>query len=81
MVVYIDVCLYLHLQLCMHALSLSHTELFETLCTVASQPGSSAYGIFQATVLEWVAISFLGDLPDPGIEPWSPKLQADSFMI
>ena len=22
----------------------------------------------------------LGDLPDPGIEPWSPALQADSLL-
>ena len=29
---------------------------------------------FQARVLEWVAISFSRDLPDPGIEPVSPAL-------
>ena len=41
-----------------------------------SLPGSSVHGIFQAIVLEWVAISFSGgDLPDPGIEPRSPALQ------
>ena len=28
-------------------------------------------------MLEWVAISLSGDLPDPGIEPRSPALQAD----
>ena len=34
-----------------------------------STPGSSAYGILQARILEWVAIFFSpGDLPDPGIE-------------
>ena len=44
-----------------------------------SLPGSSAYGVFQARVLEWVAISFSGDLPNPGIEPGSPALQADSL--
>ena len=32
-------------------------------------PGSSVPGIFQARILEWVAIS--GNLPDPGIEPIS----------
>ena len=37
-------------------------------------PGSSVHGIFQARILEWVAISFSGDLPDPGIEPTSPAL-------
>ena len=34
-----------------------------------SQPGSSVHGILQERTLEWVAISFSGDLPDPGIEP------------
>ena len=38
-------------------------------------PGSSVHGLFQARVLEWVAISFSGDLPNPGIEPGSPTLQ------
>ena len=47
-----------------------------TLCDpmVCSLPGSSVHGIFQARVLEWIAISFSGDLPDPGIEPGSPTL-------
>ena len=30
-------------------------------------------------MLEWVAISFSRDLPDPGIKPGSPALQADSL--
>ena len=86
-----------------------------------SPPGSSVHGIFQARILEWVAISSsrnvkslsrvrlfgtpwtvayqaplsiefsrqqyqsglpfpsLGDLPDPGIKPTSPALQADTL--
>ena len=44
-----------------------------------SPPGSSVHGILQARMLEWVAISFSGDLPDPGIEPRSPELQADAL--
>ena len=43
----------------------------------SSLPGSSVHGILQARILEWVAIPFSGDLPDPGIEPWSPALRAD----
>jgi len=39
-----------------------------------SLPGSSVHGIFQARVLEWIAISFSRELPDPGIEPGSPTL-------
>ena len=37
-------------------------------------PSSSVHGILQARILEWVVISFL---PDPGIKPRSPTLQAD----
>ena len=45
-----------------------------------SFPGSSVHGIFQARVLEWLAISFSrGCLPDPGFEPGSPTLQADAL--
>ena len=39
-----------------------------------SLPGSTIHGIFQARILEWVAIPSPGDLPDPGIEPGSPAL-------
>ena len=41
--------------------------------------GSSVRGILQARILEWVAVSFSRDLPDPGIERRSPTLQADSL--
>ena len=44
-----------------------------------SPPGSSVRGILQARILEWVAISSPGDLPNPGIELGSPTLQADSI--
>ena len=43
--------------------------------------GSSVHGIFQARVLEWVAISTPGDLPDPEIQYMdtaSPTLQVES---
>ena len=52
-----------------------------TLCNPVdcSPPGSSVHGILQARMLEWVAISFSGDLPDPGIKPRSPALQADAL--
>ena len=43
-----------------------------------SLPGSSSHGIFQARILEWVATS-PGDLPNPGIKPGSPALQADAL--
>ena len=54
----------------MHAQFLSHDWLF---CdpTDHSPPCSSAHGILQSSVLEWVAISSSRDPPDPGIEPVS----------
>ena len=44
-----------------------------------SWPGSSVHGILQARTLKRVAIPFSKDLSDPGIEPMSPALQADSL--
>ena len=44
-----------------------------------SPPGASVHKILQARILEWIAISFSGDLSDPGIELGSPALQADSL--
>ena len=44
-----------------------------------SPPGSTIHEIFQARILEWVAISFSRDLPNPGIQPRTPELQVDSL--
>ena len=44
-----------------------------------SPPASSVHGILQAGILEWVAIPFSWDLPNPGVEPGSPALQADAL--
>ena len=65
---------------------------FSTLCVLValscpalwdpmdcSPPGSSVHGILQVRVLEWVASSFSGDFPNPGIIHRSPALQADSL--
>ena len=43
-----------------------------------SPPGCSVHGILQARMLEWVAISFSGDLPNPGIQSTSLKSPASS---
>ena len=52
-------------------------------CSVMSNSSpwtvASVHGILQARILEWVAIPFSRDPPDPGIEPRSPTLQADSL--
>ena len=72
------------------------TQLFSTLyeasrCSVVSNsltpmdynlPGLSVHGIFQARILEWVAISSFRGSSSPGMEPMSPvspALQVDSL--
>ena len=52
-----------------------------TLCDPidGSPPGSPIPGILQARILEWIATPSSGDLPNPGIEPRSPTLWADSL--
>ena len=52
-------------------------QLSPTLCDPMdhSPPGSSLHGIFQARILEWVAIS-ASSLPNPEIEPMSPVTPA-----
>ena len=49
-----------------------------------SLPGSSVHGIFQARILEWVAISFFRESSQPRIKPISPAasaLEADSLPL
>ena len=50
------------------------TQSCPTLCDPmdCSLPGSSIHEIFQARVLEWLPFLSPGDLPNPGIKPWSP---------
>ena len=52
-----------------------------TLCDPmdCSLPGSSIHGIFQARILEWVAISFSRGSSRPRDRTWSPTLQAYSL--
>ena len=59
--------------------SLSHVQLFATLWTVAHQAPLSM-GFFRQEY--WSGLSFPspGDLPNPGIEPRSPALQADALI-
>ena len=58
---------------------LSHVLLFATPWTVAYQAPQSM-DIFHARVLQWVPFPPPWDLPDPGIEPGSPTLQADALL-
>ena len=41
---------------------------------------SSVHGISQVRILEWLPFPPPGALPDPGIAPGSPALQADSLL-
>ena len=59
--------------------SLSHVRLFATPSTVAYQaPPSMGFSRQEC----WSGLPFPspGDLPDPGIEPGSPALQADALL-
>ena len=59
----------------------SHVQLWDLMN--CSPPDFSVHGIFQARILEWVAISPPGDFPDPGIKPLSPAscALASGFII
>ena len=50
------------------------TQLCLTLCNPMDY---TVHGIIQVRTLEWVRFPSSGDLPNPGIEPRSPILQAD----
>ena len=65
---------------CVHAKSLSSAKLFATPCTVARQALVSMGFPRQGY---WSRLPFPspGDLPNPGIEPVSPTLQADSLPL
>ena len=57
-----------------------HTQLLQLCLTFCksvdcSPPDSFVLGIFQARILDWIAISFFKGSSDPGIKPRSPALQ------
>ena len=57
---------------------LSHVHLFVTLWTVVRQ-ASPSMGFSRPEYWSGLPFPSLGDLPDPGIKPGSPTLQADSL--
>ena len=58
--------------------SLSHVRLFATPWTVACQAPPSM-GFSRQEYWSGLPFPSPGDLPDPGIEPGSPALQADAL--
>ena len=56
-------------------------QMCPTLCDPmdCSLLGSSVHEILQARILEWLVMTLGVYLPNPGIEPTSPSLQADSL--
>ena len=58
--------------------SLSHVRLFATLWTVAHQAPLSM-GFSRQEYWSALLSPSPGDIPDPGIKPRSPALQADSL--
>ena len=52
-------------------------QLCPTLCDPMdwSLPGSSVHGILWQEYWNGLSFPSPGDLPDPGIKPWSPTLQ------
>ena len=59
--------------------SLSRVQLFETPWTVAPQAPLSM-GFSRQEYWSGLPFPSPGDLPDPGIEPRSPTLQADALL-
>ena len=57
---------------------LNRVQLFATLWTVAYQAPPSM-GFSRQEYWSGLPFPFPGDLPDPGIEPRSPALQADAL--
>ena len=58
--------------------SLSHVRLFATLWTVVHQAPPSM-GFSRQEYWSGLPFPSLGDLPDPGIKPGSPALEADAL--
>ena len=58
---------------------LSHSVVPDSLRFSVAHQAPLSVGILQARILKWVAIHPPGDLPNPGIKPRSPALQANSL--
>ena len=59
------------------------TQSCSTLCDPmdCSLPGSSVHGIFQAIVLEWIAISFSKGSSQPRDQTWVSRIVDRRFTV
>ena len=55
------------------------SKIAQSCLTICDLMNYIVQGIFQARILEWVAIPFSRYPPNPGIKPRSPALQVDSL--
>ena len=54
-------------------------KVAQSCLTLCNPMDYTVQGILQTSILEWVAFPYFRYLPNPGIEPRSAALQADSF--
>ena len=83
MCVCVCVCVCARARTCVLCCGFIHVRLLATPMH-CSPPGSSVHEALQTRMLEWVAMPFSRDLPDPGIKPRSPAspaLQVDSLPL
>ena len=78
---------YKHEEILLHQIGILCAKFVQSCLTLCDSvdynpPGSSVHGIPQARILEWVAMLYSRDLPDPGIKPtslMSPALAGGFF--
>ena len=54
-------------------------KVAQSCSTLCNPMDYTVYGILQARILEWVVVPFSRDIPNLGIKPRSPILQANSL--
>ena len=54
-------------------------KVAQTCPTLSDPMNYTVHGFLQARILEWIAVSVSRDRPNPGIEPRSLALQANSL--
>ena len=68
------------LQLCEDLTLPQHTHTHTKDPIDCAHQASLSMGILQARIPKWVVMSSSRDLPNPGMKPGSPTLQADSLQ-